>query len=568
MSQGKEKEIYIIGHQNPDTDSICSAIALADLKNRMKDSDLAEDNYLTGYKAGMAENVRYIPRRAGHINQETRYVLETFGVEAPAYMSDARTQVRDIDYSRTQSVCGDISLRQAWKIMRKVSKSTLAVTESDGRLAGVITTGIIATSYMSVFDNEILGAARTSYSNILDTLEADLLIGDPEGRVTGGRVVMAAANIELMKQNIHPGDVVILGNRYEAQLCAIEQQASLLIICENVNVSRTIRRIAENAGCAVMRTPYDAYTTARMINLSMPIDYFMKKHPITFDENAFIDDIRTTMTKERFRDFPIVKEGNLYIGMISRRNLLDMEGKHLILVDHNEENQAVRGILQAEVLEIVDHHKLGTIETIRPVYVRNLPVGCTATIIYQMYLHREIPVPEKIAGLLCSAIISDTLLFRSPTCTALDRQSVAELAQIAGIDPETHARAMFDAGSDLAGKPLEEIFYMDFKKFRSGDVSFGVGQISSVNPETLAKLRDGMRDFLPQAMAKEGTDMIFFLLTDIFAESSWVIYAGEKAEAYLQDGFKKAPEAGHFLLEGVVSRKKQFVPVIMEEITA
>lgn len=558
MSSRKKKTIYVIGHRNPDTDSICSAIALANLKNkiaRKKDGNCAEN---------WPEHVVYKAVRAGHLNQETRYVLKQFGVSVPTYMRDARTQISDINYSVTESIRDNISLRQAWKIMRTVSKSTLAITDEDGQLKGVITTSDIAKSYMAVFDNCILAKARTLFENIIDTLNGTLVAGNGDGCVEQGKVVISTANTEIIRQHIGEGDVVILGNRYEAQLCALEQRASVIIVCDGAPVSRTIRKIAGGTGCAVISTEYDAYTVARLINQSLPVRHFMTKdNLITFKENNYIDDIRPVMMKERIRDFPIVTEDNHYTGMISRRNLIDMDKKQMILVDHNEADQAIAGINEVEVMEIIDHHKLGTIETIKPVIVRNQPVGCTATIIYQMYVENNIEISATMAGLLCSAIISDTLLFRSPTCTVLDKMVACKLAEIAGIDPEAHAKAMFDAGSDLKSKSNDEIFYQDFKKFKAGDKSFGVGQITSMNTEELKTLAEKLKPFLEVARKKEDADMIFFLLTDILGENSYVIFAGQEAGEVISQGFNREPENGGVLLEGVVSRKKQFVPVMM-----
>ena len=541
MTDKKKKTIYISGHKNPDTDSICSAMALADLKNKIAEKQMMEE---------ISGQVVYQAVRAGHLNQETRYVMKAFDVTAPTYMRDARTQIKDIFDNKTESVSGNISLRQAWKTMRAVKKATLAITDKEGHLEGLISTGDIAKSYMAVFDNCILAQARTPYENIIDTVEGELLAGNADQHVTSGKVVISTANTEIIRAHIDEGDVVILGNRYEAQLCA--------------PVSRTIRKIAGDNDCAVISTAYDTYAVARLINQSLPVSYFMTKdNLVVFKENSYVDDIKDIMMKERIRDFPVVTEDDCYAGMISRRNLIDMNKKQFILVDHNEADQAINGIEETEIVEIIDHHKLGTIETIKPVNVRNQPVGCTATIIYQMYIENDIKISKTIAGLLCSAIISDTLLFRSPTCTPLDKLAAGKLAEIAGVDLEAHAVAMFDAGSDLKSKSDEEILYQDFKKFKSGDTTFGVGQVTSMNVEELKKLKDKMKPFLESARTKENMDMLFLLLTDILSENSYVIYAGAEAENILSQGFNQTPVDGEALLEGVVSRKKQFVPVMM-----
>ncbi len=444
MTAERKKKTIVIGHKNPDTDSICSAICYARLKRA-----------ITG-------NV-YEPRRAGHINEETRFVLDYFGADAPHPVESVRTQVRDVEIHEIEGVDRNISLKKAWNLMQDGNVVTLPAVSSDGKLEGLITVGDIAKTYMNVYDSSILSKARTRYSNILETLEGSLLVGDETNYFQEGKVLVAAANPDMMEYYISPHDLVILGNRYESQLCAIEMEADCIIVCEGAAVSMTIRKLAQERGCTVIMTPYDAYFVARLINQSMPIEYFMRtKGLITFQDTDCIDDIRDVMASKRHRDFPVLDRDGRYRGMISRRNLLGAKGKQIVLVDHNERSQAVDGIENAEILEIIDHHKLGTVETIAPVFFRNQPVGCTATIIYQMYQENHVEIDKTTAGLLCSAIISDTLLFRSPTCTPIDRQAAIALSEIAGIQVETYAGEMFAAGSNLKGKSNEEIFYQDF----------------------------------------------------------------------------------------------------------
>mgnify|MGYP000576856871 FL=1 len=367
---------------------------------------------------------------------------------------------------------------------------TIPSVREDGTLEGLITVGDITKTYMNIYDSSILSKANTQYSNIIETLEADLIIGSAEAYFDQGKVLIAAANPDLMEFYIEPHDLVILGNRYESQLCAIEMGADCIIVCEGAGVSMTIKKIAQERGCTIIATTYDTYTAARLINQSMPISYFMtREHLITFNSDDYIDEIREVMASKRHRDFPILDKDGCYLGMISRRNLLGAKGKQVILVDHNEKNQAVAGIENAEILEIIDHHRLGTIQTMSPVFFRNQPLGCTATIIYQMYQEAGVKVEPKIAGLLCSAIVSDTLLFRSPTCTAVDEMAARALADIAGIDIEKYAMEMFSAGSNLKDKSDEEIFYQDFKRFTSGKVTIGVGQITSLNGDELDRLK-------------------------------------------------------------------------------
>lgn len=551
MEQELKRKTLVIGHRNPDTDSICSAVCYANLKRAV-----------TGEE--------YIPARAGHVNGETRFVLDYFGVEEPLLVEDVRTQVRDIEIRKTRGVADNISLKRAWNIMQENNVVTIPAVREDGTLEGLITVGDITKTYMNIYDSSILSKANTQYSNIIETLEADLVIGSEEAYFNQGKVLIAAANPDLMEFYIEPHDLVILGNRYESQLCAIEMGADCIIVCEGAGVSMTIKKIAQERGCTIIATTYDTYTAARLINQSMPISYFMtREHLITFESDDYIDEIRDVMANKRHRDFPILDKDGRYLGMISRRNLLGARGKRVVLVDHNEKNQAVAGIENAEILEIIDHHRLGTIQTMSPVFFRNQPLGCTATIIYQMYQEAGVKVEPGIAGLLCSAIVSDTLLFRSPTCTPMDEMAARALADIAGIEIEKYAMEMFGAGSNLKGKSDEEIFYQDFKRFTSGKVAIGVGQITSLNEEELESIRPRIINYMENARQSNGLDLVFFMLTNILTESTDLICEGNGALQLAEKAFRREPDEDRehtnpmVRLPGVVSRKKQLIPALM-----
>ncbi len=550
MAEYDKKKTIVIGHKNPDTDSICSAISYANLKRKV-----------TG--------LEFQPGRAGQVNGETQFVLDYFGVEAPKLIEHVRTQVRDIEIRQTKGVKKNISLKKAWNIMQEANVVTLPAVTDDGILEGLITVGDITKSYMNVYDSSILSKANTQYSNIIETVEGDLVVGDKDAYFSEGKVLIAAANPDLMEYYINKNDLVILGNRYESQLCAIEMEAACIIVCEGAGVSMTIKKLAQERGCTVIATAYDTYTVARLVNQSMPISYFMKtENLITFEDSDIIDEIKDVMASKRHRDFPVLDKNGKYEGMISRRNLLGAQGKMLILVDHNEKTQAVDGVENARIMEIIDHHRLGTIETISPVFFRNQPLGCTATIVYQMYQEAGVAVEKAIAGLLCSAIISDTLLFRSPTCTEVDRKAAMELAGIAGIRLEEYAREMFTAGSNLKDKTDEEIFYQDFKRFTAGKVSFGVGQISSLNEQELDSLKVRLLVYITEAHKHQrGVDMMFFMLTNILDESTMLICEGIGAKKMILGAFHieddgKDGRSSVVKLPGVVSRKKQLIPAI------
>lgn len=545
MTDNREGVINVIGHSNPDTDSVCSAIAYAYLKRKV---------------TGKA----YIPKRAGQINAETDFVLKYFGVPAPDYMGDVRTQVIDIDVERVTGVDQQISLKKAWTLMKNDTLQTLPVVDSSQHLLGLITIEDIAKSYMDVYDSRIIATAGTPFHNVVETLDGEMLHGEMEEKIVSGKCLIAAANPDLMESYIEKDDIVILGNRYESQLCAIEMGAKCIIVCDGSLVSYTISKLAESKGCYIIKTPYDTFTASRLINQSIPISFFMKSdHIVSFGLGDYLEDIRGTMAKKRYRDFPILDWNGKYYGMISRRSLMGARKKKLILVDHNERSQAVDGIEDAEILEIIDHHRIGNLETMSPVFFRNQPLGCTATIIYQMFLEAEVALPKDIAGLLCSAILSDTLIYRSPTCTDTDRATAEQLAIIAGISTEKYATEMFAAGSNLSAKSPEEIFYQDFKKFVVGDLVFGVGQITAMDHKELDAIKDKLLPYMEKALADHGVNMMFFMLTDILQGNTRLLYNGNGARELAIKAFHLPADTEAIMLQDVVSRKKQIIPAMI-----
>lgn len=537
-------KVYVVGHKNPDTDSICSAIAYAELKRK-----------ITGDV--------YEARRAGQINEETQYVLKRFHVDPPSLLKDVKLQVKDMDIHKIEAIGPNVSIKDTWAAMKKNNVKTLPVLKDD-ELVGVISTGDIAKSYMDVYDNRILSGARTQYKSIVKTLDGVMITGNEHGYFTKGKVTIGASNPDLMEEFIEKDDLVILGNRYESQACAVNIDASCLVICQGAEVSDELIQRAEEQSIVIISTPHDTFTAARLINQSIPVKYFMSKGPLTtFYMSDYVDDIKEVMTKKKFRDFPILDRHGRFKGLISRRRFMDVSKKRVILVDHNEKSQAVDGIEEAEIIEIVDHHRLGNIETMGPVFFRNQPVGCTATIVYQMYQEAGVKITKKIAGLLCSAIISDTLLFRSPTCTAVDEDTARKLAQIADIQLEEMAKAMFNAGSSMKGKSAEEICFQDFKQFTVNDITFGVGQINSMSKEELEEIKEVLLPHLPKVLKQNNLQMVYFMLTDILDESTELLCAGTNAREYILDAFELPEDMERLMLKGVVSRKKQLIPTLM-----
>lgn len=539
------KRIGVIGHKNPDTDSICSAIAYAELKNR-------------------TDSGRYEALRAGTLNGETEYVLRRFGHGAPELCMDVSAQVQDIDIRRMPGVAGRMTVRRAWETMRDQQISTLPITDEAGHLLGIITLKDLAMANMDSLDTQFLANAHTPYENILETLEGTLITGDPAGLVQSGKIVVGAASPETMEAVVEQGDLVIVANRYESQYCAIEMGAACIVVCTGSAVPKTIVRLAEKHGCAIISTAYDTYPAACLISQSVPISFHMlRNNLLTFQLTDDLETVKDVMSKVRFVYFPILDNEGKYVGVISRRNLLNLRRKQLILVDHNEKTQCVDGWEEAEILEIIDHHRIGNLETGSPVYFRNQPVGCTATVIFQMYQEADLEVAPDIAGLLLSAILSDTLKFQSPTCTPLDQRTAQTLAQIAGVDIDELATAMFEAGEALEGKSPQELLQQDYKTFDAEGIRFGVGQGSFVSQVNYHKARDMISGYLQEALVKTGMDMVFYMLTSLPDQSTLVLSAGNGAQELLTRAFHPQSLEGGALLPGVVSRKKQFIPQLL-----
>ncbi len=545
--------VYIVGHKNPDTDSVCAAVAYAYLKNQ-----IAKRN---------KKDTVYEAKKAGQLNEETRYVLERFGVAEPETVTDVGAQLSDIEYRRLDPVDGHISLKKAWEIMLERDVATLPVVGKTGKLEGVIVNGDIAYSYMDVYDNSILSRARTQYSNIISTLNGTLVTGNPHAYFVRGAVVIASSNREDLKEDINRDDMAIVGNITARQLICIEAGCSCLVVCGASEVEPEVAKLAEEHQCVLITTEYDTFTVARLIHQSMPVRQFMKTDDIvSFELDDYVDDVRDIMKSVRHRDFPILDENRHYVGMVSRRLLLNMQKKQVILVDHNEKSQAVDHLDEADVLEIIDHHRLGSLETVSPIYFRNQPLGSTATIVSLMYDELGVDIPKHIAGVLCSAILSDTLMFRSPTCTPVDETAARKLATIAGVDVTELATSMFEAGSDFKDRTPDQIFNQDYKVFTSGDISFGVAQVSSISKSQLNGVKEAIKEYMKTVQSSAGLDAVFVMLTDILNESTELLFVGDSADKIIADAFRMPVATDSYILEGVVSRKKQLIPPIMESL--
>ena len=544
--EGTPRPIKVIGHRHPDTDSICAAITYSNLKNILDPEHPCK------------------PCRAGLLNRETEFVLDYFQVPAPQLYNDVNPHIRDVDVRWVEGVDGEMSLRRAWMTMRDQQIDTLCVVDGDRKLKGVITVKDVATANMDGIDAKSLTKAHTSYQNIIEILDGQLLVGDVTGKTVQGRIVIGSGSAEQMERVISKGDLVIVGNRSDSQLTALEMEASCIVVCAGGKMSRTIRMLAEEKGCIVISTDIDTYIAGQMISQAAPIRHYMTQdNLLTFTPNSSVEAATKVMASVRFRYFPVLDEEGHYLGVVSRRNMMNLHKKQLILVDHNEKNQAVEGIEQAEILEIIDHHRIGSMETEGPVYFRNVPVGCTCTIIYQMYRENNVEIDRVNAGLMLSAILSDTLMFRSPTCTSTDERAARELAVLAQVDLEQYANTMFEHGGDVSGKTAEEIFNNDYKIFDSGETRFGVGQGFYMVDRNRKNSQELVGPYLPVALMKQRLDYIFYMFTDVRESTTQLMMVGDGAEALVRRAFGVEVADGVATLPGVVSRKKQLVPQLI-----
>ena len=538
-------ETLIIGHKNPDTDSICSAIAYADLKSR-------------------TEEGCFVPCRAGELSSETKWVLRRFGLAQPRLIEDVSPQVRDTEIRRIQGVSGELTVREAWSIMRDKDISTLPLTDAEGHLEGIVSLRDLAISQMDSLDTHELAKAETPYRCIAETLEGSVVVGDRNAVMRDGYIFVGAGDPEAIRAAIHPGDLMLVSNRVGAQRTAIECGAGCIVVCLDSGISPEIHTLAMERGCVVITTPFDTYKAAYFINQSVPVRHYMVAGGLkTFSLSTPLEDVLQVMGKTRFKYFPILDDDGLFYGVLSRRNILNRNRKRMILVDHNEKSQCVSGWEEAEIREIVDHHRVGGISTVSPIFFRNQPVGSTATIVWMMYRERGISIPADIAGAMCCAVLSDTLLFRSPTCTETDRQAAAELAALAGENAETLADAMFEAGEDLEGKTAEEVLTQDYKVFTSGSRQIGIAQSMFYSASNRKKAMELTRPLLAGLRRDDALTCMYYLLTDIRTETSYVLMEGENARDILLEAFPGAEGADTVTLPGVVSRKKQFVPAVI-----
>lgn len=540
--------IYITGHKNPDTDSICSTIAYAELKKKL--------------------GISVAPVRIGDINRETAFVLDYFKIEAPSYMESIKTQVSDLNMDEISPVSEDVSIKTAWSLMQKNNVKVLPIADDKERLLGIVTLSDITGNYMNAVESNDLPTA-TPLRNILDSLNARLISGSEEEFCSSGKIVIAAMAPDSLENYIDKGDIVLVGDRGDAQAKAVDIGAGCIILTCDGQIDNEVIEQAKRKKCIVMETSYDTFAAARLINQSIPVRMIMtlQKDMVCFNIHDYVDSIKDRMLETRYRSYPVVDNNGCIKGFISRYHLISQKRKKIILLDHNEKAQTVEGIEQAEIMEIIDHHRLGDIQTAYPLYFRNETVGSTSTLIANMYFEHGIKPSKGIAGILCAAILSDTVKFKSPTSTYTDISMASKLAKIAEINIDEFATEMFRAGFALAGMSPAEILNYDFKEYVINDSKIGIGQIIIYDPETWQELGDGLTDYMSKAVKTDGYSLLVLMVTDIINEGSYLVFAGDNGEL-IGRAFGEETEGNSVYLKGVISRKKQVVPSLIAAIQA
>ena len=536
--------VYVSGHRNPDTDSICSAIAYSYLLN-------ATNKY------------NAVPVRLGEINRETEYVLKRFGVEHPVLLKTVKQKVEDLNYDKVTVFSKDLTLKTAWFLLKQQNLKSAPILDEHGQLLGLLSTSNIIEGYMDQWDSEVLKKAKTPVENVIDTLEANVIYLNESLKVVEGDIHIAAMSGSEAKKRIHENDVVIVGgDRSDDLEELISVKPSLIVLTGSLTADENVVKKCEEQGISIISTPFNTYQTSQQIVQAIPVEYVMIKGDIkTFSTDDTLDYMKEVMSETRYRGYPVIDLNNRCVGSISRFALLKGLRKKVILVDHNERGQSIPGIEEADILEIVDHHRVADIQTVGPLLFRGEPLGSTATIVTKMFDELDVEMPSHIAGLLLGAVVSDTLLFKSPTCTPVDTKIAKKLAKIAGVDIQEFAMEMFKAGTSLVGKTVDEIFNQDFKKFSFDNLQVGVAQVNSMDIEGFLPYKKDMLDYMNKFAEDNNLEFTLLLLTDIINANSEIFVGGPRPEL-VEKAFNVQLTDRQGTLEGVISRKKQVVPAI------
>lgn len=515
--------ILVFGHKNPDTDSICSSIAYANLKRALGQDAVA--------------------CALGEVRKEAEYALNYFKVDAPKLIDGVKVQVNDLCFDKENVLNVNSSLLEAYNLMNSKCVESVPVADAEGKFAGCVSLKKIAEELL----HQHFKTIDTTITNICKNLDGSVVVNCSEK--ISGRVFTLSFDMETVMETLESGDIVIVGNRFEAIEYAIDNKAALIILTSNTEISDELKAKAERNGVSVIMVPTNNYKTSNTINHCACIESLVEPCDCTVCRFDYAEDLDLC---EKCL-YPVIGEEGKVVGVLSASDLAKLPKKDVILVDHNEYGQSADGLESANLLEIVDHHKLGGMKTDLPLSVRLMPVGCTCTIIYNMYKENNVEIPTEIAGLLLSAILSDTLIFKSPTTTELDKQACEDLAKIAGVDMEKYGMDMFKYGTSLDEFSIEEIVNMDFKKFDMSGKTVGIGQVFTLDIDSIFAKQDQFLDYINST----DFDLLVLAVTDIIKEGSYLIY--KAPDAVISEAFNVEGAQGVFV-EGCVSRKKQLVP--------
>ena len=532
---------FVFGHRNPDTDSVCSSISFSYLKNQLGDNTT--------------------PRVLGHINKESAFVLNHFNVKEPEYLNNVKVQLRDVLYQKDLMLKETASIKEVVDFMEDNHCTAVPIVNDEKKLISLITLKEIAKMFIEKSKNHLI----TSYDKILSTLNGREILkfkDEFDGNMIAGSY---QSQTFINKAILNESDILIVGDRYKVLQHAIDSKVSLIVLTNNCDLESDLLELAKKNKVSVISSSFDTYNTCSKIALSNYVkSILINQNPCVVNELDYLTDFIQNSTKLGHTNYPILNSKNECLGLIKITDIGSFNKKNVILVDHNNLEQSVPGIDEANIVEIIDHHNLGAIGTSIPINVRCMPVGCTCTILYQLYKEKEITIPKDIAGIMLSAILSDTLILKSPTTTESDKIAVKELANICGEDYEKYGYEMLKAGSSIAGMDIEDVIYQDFKSYKVNNEGLGISQVITMDFDSI---KDQMNDYVDKLneIAKGDYKTVTLFITDVIKNGSYVLFNDESKEIIADAFGLKDIEEGTFIPD-LVSRKKQMLPKIMESL--
>lgn len=537
------QKVYVFGHQNPDTDSVTSSISLSYLKNKL--------------------GMNCEPRVLGHINKETKFALNYFNQKEPKYINDVRLQLKDVEYHKGLYVDKNESIIGVYNYLNEKGVTGTPIVEDGNKYKGIVTIKDIAKELMMGDFNKL----DAYYANIISCLDGEEVLKFDD-QISGNILVASYRSTTFLNNiNLSKDNILIVGDRHSIIENAVNSKIKLLILTGDGQIKEEHLEIAKKNKVNIIRTKKDSYHTSKLINLANSISSILKEDDtsIIFRENDYYTDFIESSKKLKHNNYPILNNKNECLGLIRITEILKKNNKQVMLVDHQEKEQSVIGLDEADILEIVDHHKIGNINTNNPINFRNMTVGSTNTILYFMYDESNIKIPKDIAGIMLSGILSDTLCLQSPTTTSLDKKVVESLSKIAEVDYEKYATEMFKAGTSLEGLTKEEVIKSDFKTFPIGDEKIAIGQVFTLDVERIFNELDLYLEKLEEINNKEGYKFIVLAITDILKNGSYLLFTKE-AKKVLEDIYLVNDINETYFVEGLVSRKKQILPAILDQL--